>query len=753
MGFDDFKQAMHNEMDAWYASYPIDISEMTSSLDAQISEETSGYAMRGHIYDVAAAQMGVKLFPHCPFYFELASGRERNMWGMEGIGGYIKNSDGYQCLRHKYQSDTAQMWDKGLFIINDFIDNDHHAMGVDIILKKGFQGILCDAKRALRDLHLNDEQQTWLNTVIKGCLCAKALGDKFARHAEQLLTESTSARSSLTNTAIGFLNRIKDTASRVPWQRPETFYEAINTLIMARELFNTLDGVGICTYGRLDKVLLPYYRNDLKHGRISYDEAYELCLALVSLTDFRWDYNQEQVETSTTITLGGLDSEGEVVDNIVTEMFFDAVVECNTLSPKVNIRVSSRHNKRFFESAVHVSRNTRSSVSFLNDDAIVTAMVNAKMERHHALNYVAGGCQEVVAEGAQVSSRACWYLNLSRILSIVLGQDSARTYQTLAVNQRGAIMPPDLNAITSFELLYQHVIVTLKAVSIEFANHLANYQRHWKQVNPAPLYSATLEGCLTNAADMSAGGARYTSTTYATGAFATLVDSLLAIKEVVFDSKQLPLTELVEALNNNFDNQQPLQQQLLTELPYYGDDSDKSNIMAARLLKDIEQIQRTCQNFAGSNYHPAFFSYHTNIYLGMDTPATADGRPAGRPVSRSASPSDYKGNSRRNPATDVHSLKYLDFKGYPGAAVQYMTLPVAKEQSDKILTAVVQTFVENGGSIVELQFNDVEALKDAQQHPEKYPNLSVRVCGFSAKFTALDKTVQQEVIERLSQVA
>ena len=765
-GFDSYKKHMLNEMEAWYSCYPIDISHMTDKLNAIVSDDMSGYTIRGLIYDVAAEMMDVQLFPHCPFYFEMASGRERNIWGMEGIGGYLKNGKSYQSLRQNYLSDAEQMWDKGMFIINDFLDNDHHAMGIHVILEKGFKGIMADALKTLENESLSEEQRQWLHAVIKGCQCARALGEKFSLKAEQLLAKASANPSTAenhTDTSVRFLKRIQTTASRVPWEAPTTFYEAINTLIMAREMFNTLDGVGICTYGRLDKVLQPYYQADIENGTLTQEEAYELILALISLTDGRWDYTQEQVETSTTVCLGGLNEKDEAIDNQLTRLFFDAVVESNTLNPKINIRVSSLHNPSFYEAAVHVSRNTRSSVSFLNDDVIVPAMVNAHMDKSHALNYVAGGCQEVVAEGSQVSSRACWYLNLSRVLTAVLGQNASMTYSTLSsksscstrspLQNSADISPVNLGTIDTFEHLYSEVISTLRVVSVIFADHLAGYQKNWKQVNPAPLYSATLEGCMESASDMSAGGARYTSTTYATGAFGTLVDSLLGIKHVVFDEQRMTLKAFVDVLNQNFEDHSALQHYLLTEVPYYGDDSDESNAMAAKLLKEIEEIQRDCRNFTNASYHPTFFSYHTNIYLGMDTPATADGRLSGRPVSRSASPSDYKGNSRRNPATDVHAVKALDYTGYPGAAVQYMTLPIAREQSDTILSAVLQTFVENGGSIVEYQFNDVETLREAQKNPEKYPNLSVRVCGFSAKFTALSKTVQEEVIERLSQVA
>ncbi len=746
MDFDSYKDAMYNEMNAWYKTYPTDISELTKIIDQKISSDQSGYEIRGHIYDVAADMMEVKLFPHCPFYFEMASGRNRNIWGMEGLGGYLKNSKAYQDLRHGYLSDAETMWDKGMFIINDFVDNDHHAMGIDVILEKGFKGIMEEALSLLDNKVLSDEQKHWLNTVIKGCQCAKALGEKFSNQAEAFL------KSELCNTELSkkFFERIKNTASRVPWNAPSTFYEAINSLIFAREMFNSLDGVGICTYGRLDKVLLPYYLQDIETGAITQEEAYDLCATLISLTDARWDYSQNQVETSTTICLGGLDSSGNVIDNPLTRLIFQAIVDCNTLNPKINIRVTDQHSQGFYDAAVHVSRNTRSSVSFLNDEVIVPAMVNGGLEKTHALNYVGGGCQEVVAEGTQVSSRACWYLNLSRVLTAVLGQNSSKTYQTL---DSSSAHPIELKDLKTFDELYREVISMLTAVSVKFSEHLASYQQHWKKVNPAPLYSSTLLSCLKSATDMSAGGAKYTSTTFATGAFGTLVDSLLGIKHIVFDEKRLSLSEFVEVLNSNFENHTLLQKYLISEIPYFGDDSEESNEMAARLMKDIELLQKECRNFADAQYHPTFYSYHTNIYLGMDTPATADGRLAGRPVSRSVSPSDYKGNNRRNPATDIHALKALDYKGFPGAAIQYMTLPIANEQSDTILSAVLQTFVENGGSILEYQFNDVEILKKAQENPENFPELSVRVCGFSAKFTALDKTVQQEVIERLSQVA
>ncbi|MBR4867380.1 MAG: hypothetical protein IKU11_11870, partial [Clostridia bacterium] len=222
--------------------------------------------------------------------------------------------------------------------------------------------------------------------------------------------------------------------------------------------------------------------------------------------------------------------------------------------------------------------------------------------------------------------------------------------------------------------------------------------------------------------------------------------SLYAIKELLFEKKTLTREEYLAVLASNFENAEDLRHKILRELPKHGTNDPVMNEFSARVLGDIS----TCSgqtNARGGKYMPAFYPHDIYRRLGAVIGATPDGRLAGEPLSRGVSPSEF---IQTSPLDLVGSLGPIDFTRYADSFCAELTLPnlAPSPENERNLVAIMQAFLQMEGSSLQFNLLSREELQDARIHPEAHPNLTVRVCGYSAKFTSLAPDVQDDILSR-----
>jgi len=233
---------------------------------------------------------------------------------------------------------------------------------------------------------------------------------------------------------------------------------------------------------------------------------------------------------------------------------------------------------------------------------------------------------------------------------------------------------------------------------------------------------------------------------------ATLVDSLVALRILVFEEKKLTLKKFYEICKNNFKENDELKKRIITEFPKYGTGDLKADAFASKVLKDISALYRDEKGLAYKNarngyYLPAFYPHDSFRGLGSRTIATPDGRSAQMPLSRGCSPSEFvlSGNS----ASVIMSLKEIDFTDYADSFCAELTLPqMEADKGEVVLTGLINMFIKHGGSTLQINLIDRDVLINAQTNPEQYREISVRVCGYSARFVTLNENVQNEIILR-----
>jgi pyruvate-formate lyase len=267
---------------------------------------------------------------------------------------------------------------------------------------------------------------------------------------------------------------------------------------------------------------------------------------------------------------------------------------------------------------------------------------------------------------------------------------------------------------------------------------------------PAPYVSALIRGPIESAKDITAGGAKYDFTSVDVRGLGTLVDSLLAIKRFVYDRRELGLEELVAIVLSDFEGQEVLRQRIIKETPKYGTGDTEADALALRIVERIHAHLKDRKNVRGGRYRIAYFSLGNHVVDGLFLGATPDGRRRGTPISNGVSPSNLVKPSggphasmrsvSKIPAEQASSGIALNIRFHPGFIKDARGLDT--------FTAMLKTYFAMGGMHLQPNFVSSDTLRDAQRHPERYRDLIVKVSGYSACFTDLGRSIQDDIIAR-----
>lgn len=694
------------------------------------------YRRKALTYETAARRCDVHLFRHYPFYFETKTGRIRNWWGFDGIGGWLMR----QPVHHELADACAAWWkpcgDRGLSRGSSILDLDHHCIGYDNVLALGLNGLIAKAEARLATA-TTERECAFLESTIIANRSLIALAGKFGAKARALLeTETDSA-------VRARLARIAEVAMRVPAEPPATFYEALNTLLFMREASASLEGLGVSVLGHLDRMLGPYYQRDLEAGRITRAEAKDLMGAYLAMTDAKFEVDKRH-ETSTTVVIGGCDAAGTPVFNDVTRMIVETYGELRLLNPKLNARISPHHPDAYIALLADLASMGTNVLALFNDDVLIAANVRQGKAEADARLYVAGGCQENMLQNTEINSRASIYLNLLHVFDMGFSPEDWRFF-----TEREGIALARYDGCSTFSEFYAAFLHNLRAVLVaHIAQRTRSEMQGWRY-NPCPLHSATINDCIDNAQDMMEGGARYSASSVSLIGVGTLIDSLFAVRRLQFGQNPMPLCQLKEILAANFDGEETLRQFILTRIPKFGQRDAEMQAFAAAVFSDLAGVSGGHANGRGGTYEPSVFVYRLFVEMGKRTGATPDGRKAGAYLSQGMSPSPNACGRGLGVGEILSALEPLDLAVYPVSAVLDLKLPVSRGHSlAPTVMPIIKRFLDVGGSVLQLNVVDPEVLLEAKEHPERHPDLVVRVSGYSARFAALSEEIRQEVIDR-----
>lgn len=605
------------------------------------------------------------------------------------------------------------------------IDSNHTVLNYEAVLKKGFSGLLADVKAAEQ----KNGRLPLYNAAKQICIAAAAMGEKYAKKAQELL-ESGSDEYQKTD-----LEQIIQVCSRVPKYPASSFMEAVQAIWFAHIVNTWEDYINANSIGRLDKILYPYYVADIEKGILTKEQAFEiLCCLWIKL------YRDYDVQQS---CIGGTSPDGSSDVNELSYLMLDVTEQLNFIRC-LSVRYSSNTEKAFLRRALEVVGHLQKGVPFFfNDDIMIPALESKGISHEDACDYTQIGCVETVIPGKSNPHAVTGETNLLKAIEYVLCNGRSLLYPELSPGvQTGA-----LDQLKTYEQFYEAVLKQIENILDITCSKVVKCRNLSVYKSPRPYKSLLTEGCLESGRDFNDAGSKYDYYQIMLGGIPNLSDSLAVIKKFIYDEKKYTLAELKEILENNYPDE-AVRAEFINKAPKYGNNMDEVDSIAINIMdRSCDMLDVLSAKYQLS-FHAQPFTFWWMINHGQHSAASPDGRRKGEPIAYSCS--SMQGRDFNGLTALLNSIAKLPSKKAPGTTSAIVEVD-PKLFCDRNLDALTDIFIAaSQKGLCNVQFNivDAETLMDAQKHPDHYNNLAVRVSGFSQKFNLLSPELQNHIIGR-----
>lgn len=625
-----------------------------------------------------------------------------------------------------------------------------HTVADDKIYKKGMLDFIKDIDDQLQALDYNNDMQAFdrQEELRAMRVCAEAIITYANRHAEKALHLAENEKDENRRRE---LLQIADVCRRVPAHAPRSFWEALQAywfvhLGVITEL-NTWDS--FCP-GRLDQHLYPFYMKEIEAGTLTKEQAVEL------LELFWIKFNNQPAPPKVGVTLaesgtytdfaninsGGLKLDGSDGVNEVTYLILSVIDEMRLLQPSSNIQLSKKNPDKFLKSAARIIAKGWGQPSIFNADAVIEELVRQGKSIEDARCGGTSGCVEAGAFGKEAYILT-GYFNLVKVLEITLNNGiDPRTGKQLGI-QTGS--PQSFKSFDELLDAFKQQVHHFIEIKIRGNNIIETL---YAKYMPSPFLSILVDDCIKKGKDYNAGGARYNSNYIQGVGIGTLTDSFSAIKYHIYDNKTVKMEELLEALKNNFQDNERMRQLMLNKTPRYGNDDDYADDIMKELFNIYYNEVNGRKTVKGGAYRIDMLPTTCHVYFGSVTGATPDGRKSGLPQSEGISP--VQGADTKGPTGVIKSASKMDHLKTGGTLLNLKFTPglVQNEEGIDKLAHLVRSYFKLDGHHIQFNVVNADTLRKAQKHPEQYKDLIVRVAGYSDYFCDLGEALQNEIITR-----
>jgi formate C-acetyltransferase len=622
------------------------------------------------------------------------------------------------------------------------------------LFRLGLNGIRAEAEARLEEVRKTIpvdyvDQKNFLEAVIIVLRATVAWSHRYAEMARDLAVKEKNPERKKQ------LEEIAVTCKNVPGNPAKTFQEAVQSFwfihLITRCIEFANSGIGI----RFDLLTGPFYKKDIEEGRMTRDDALDLLmrlwakfegLAKIRVSTMSGIYAGSGVIDS--MTIGGVDEGGNDITNEVTYLVLETAERMKTLQPSLALRVHKETPTELLSKATDVIRTGIGYPSLFNDEVLVPLVHRWVPTVQEARDYSISGCVYMQIPGKNSIRVLPGYFSVLKCLWWALH----RGVHPKTGEQYGA-PTPDPATFTSIEDVMQAFLGQVRFFLRKNWQIEEVTRTIFQKYLPRPFTSSLIHGCLERAQDIeqfkdSDDGI----SNFIVGAGQTnTADSLAAIKKFVFDEKKISMEELIEVLDKNWEGREDLRRMMLTMAPKFGNDDDYVDRIANDVHLKIEEIIEKMADKFGARYHFDGSAVSFAYSAGLDCPATPDSRKDGDPLA-DASLSPMVGRDTKGPTAVLKSCSKIDTVQTYNHLLNQRFLPSFLEGANKNgFVRYLRTWCEL--NVPHIQFNVVDTanLRDAQKHPDKYPNLIVRIAGYSAYFNDLSTGIQDNVIERVEQ--
>lgn len=675
----------------------------------------------------------------------------------------------------------------------------HVTVNYGKVLAVGYRGIMEEAGAELEAMHVGDmdyvTKSCFLEAVMISCRAVITYAKRYRALAAQEAAASSGERKQE-------LLRIAENCSRVPENGASSFYEACQSFWFVQMLLQIESSGHSISPGRFDQYMYPYYKADLQSGRLTREEAQELLDCIwIKLNDLNKVRDGASAEGFAgyglfqNLIAGGQNEDGVDVTNELSYMCIEASMHVQLPQPSLSVRVWNKTPHDFLLKAVELTRTGVGLPAYYNDEVIIPSLMSRGLTLADARDYNIIGCVEPQKAGKTEGWHDAAFFNMCRPLELVFsgGYDNGELV---------GLETGDVTEMKSFEEFHnayrrqmEYCIGLL--VNADNAIDVAHKERC-----PLPYLSSMVEDCIKQGKTVQEGGAVYNFTGPQGFGVANMADSLYAIQKLVFEQKKVTLEEYKTALEENYgrgllpERVEALTREILhslmasghrmeerqireitasvaaygtdaakrkkydkllemiEELPKFGNDLEEVDAMARETAYLYTKPLETYRNPRGGQYQAGLYPVSANVPLGAQTGATPDGRLAGTPVADGVSPS--AGKDVQGPTAAANSVAKLDHGIASNGTLfnqKFHPSVLSGQAGLENFAAFIRGFFDQKGSHIQFNVVSRETLLEAQRNPEQYKSLVVRVAGYSALFTSLSRSLQDDIINRTEQMS
>ncbi len=616
---------------------------------------------------------------------------------------------------------------------NIWVDFDHSVPEWDMVFRLGFPGLLRNAmdwrEKHRAQVTLDASTEAYFEGI-------RITYEAILRMLERFIERAKTHNNERCDFVAASLQRLHDGA-------PQNFFDALQLIYLYFMFSEHIDHMQVRSLGNLDWMLTPFYDRDLKDGTFTDAQMREM------FDHFFMQWGSIDNYWGQPVYLGGTKADGTTQINHLTHFILDEAAKLHLPTPKIQIKIAKNTPDDFIDKVLGLIRDQHQSIVLVGEEGIRHIMTSHGMTEEDARTCDIRGCYEFNSHGrVHTNTTGLGHLNMLKPFEVIFNKGIDK--QT--GKELGVAVPPldELRTFDDFYRLYINELSWIIEANINVGNEL---EAHLASFNPSNVFSATIPNSLLTGRDAFADGCDNNATSFLTTGFGSAIDALSVVEELVYKKKQFTLEELANALNANWEGFEMLHQKILSFKERYGNGIPRVDRFAQMLSRTIGNQINGRPNARGGQWKASVHCAKQFVIEGKLTGATPDGRFAGEEMSKNASP--RMGSDINGVTALIKSVLSVDAASFPGDyPLDIMMHPSSVKGADGLAAwrQLLRVYFAGNGVAVHFNIFDTDELRKAQETPDKYKGLQIRVAGWNVRFTTMDKSEQDMYIRRAESI-
>jgi pyruvate formate-lyase/glycerol dehydratase family glycyl radical enzyme len=660
--------------------------------------------------------------------------------------------------------------ERNLFLLNLYMYGGigHLQLNYEKLFALGYGGLKEAVRTKMRELDPSDLEYAARRDFYEAELIVLEAASDYLRRYAALAREM--AKKEKDAGWKGTLLKVADNCEWVSENRPRTFWEALQLLFMATTITLIETNGHSVSFGRFDRYMYPFYRADIESGAATRESIQEL-IEILYMKDLWWTKLRDRMTViansgrgmgGDSLTIGGVDEEGNDATNDLTYMCLDALAHTRWGTPWLAVRWHENTPRELKVKTANVIFIGTGQPKIFNDQAAIPASLRSGRSLEDSRNYHVVGCVEIDAGGKEYGWHDAAYFSIAKVYELAIndgrcfgcGSHCVRWDRCGGKGERLGPRTGSLADFTSFDQVLEAYDKQMKYWVDRMVASIEIMDRAHRELKPLPYLSALIDDCIERGVDVTAGGARYNFTGPQAVGVGTVADGMATVKQLVFEEKKVSGKEILDACESNWVGHEPLYALVNSDrVHHYGNDDDYADGLARFATDSYCAHVENRPNARGGKYLPGVYSVSANVAIGLVQWASPEGRKALEPVSDclGAVHTQLRSHDVSGPTAMVKSVAKIDHvRAGNGTLLNMKFSPsaVSGETGRDNFISLIDSYFDRKG--MHCQFNIIsrETLEDAMKHPENYRDLVVRVAGYSAVFVELSKPLQYDIMGR-----